>query len=125
MIKGKILDIKDAVEQGNVNPLEAYIELKSIENTLKEVISTVQPLAITEAEKWKEKSFKAFGATIEKRNAPATYEMSHINAYISAKEKVKYIETIAKAGGGIDPETGQEIEKAIRIEGKSTIAVKI
>lgn len=125
MIKGKILDIKDAVEQGTVNPLEAYVELKSIENTLKEVISTVQPLAITEAEKWKEKSFKAFGAVIEKRNAPATYEMSHINAYITAKEKVKYIETIAKAGGGIDPETGQEIEKAIRIEGKSTIAVKI
>lgn len=125
MIKARLLELKDSVEQGNVNPLEAYVELKSIENTLKEVIATVQPLAITEADKYAEKSFKAFGAIIEKRSAPATYDMSHINAYLSAKEKVKYIETIAKAGGGIDPETGQEIEKAIKIEGKSTIAVKV
>ena len=125
MIKARLLELKDSVEQGNVNPLEAYVELKSIENTLKEVMATVQPLAITEADKYAEKSFKAFGAVIEKRSAPATYDMNHINAYLSAKEKVKYIETIAKAGGGIDPETGQEIEKAIRVEGKSTIAVKV
>ena len=125
MIKARLLDIQDGVEQGNVNPLEAYVELKAIENTLKEVMAKVQPLAITEADKYNEKSFKAFGAVIEKRSAPATYDMSHINAYLTAKEKVKYIETIAKAGGGIDPETGQEIEKAIRVEGKSTIAVKI
>jgi hypothetical protein len=46
-------------------------------------------------------------------------------AYSQAKERLKYIEKIAQAGGGYDNVTSEEIGKAVKIEGKQSIAIKI
>lgn len=119
-----ITEIAEKVTSGDVNPLAAYIELKKIEDELKQAMSIVQPLAIDEADKFSEKSFKFQGAIIEKRSSPATYDFSGVLAYQQAKERIKYIETIAKAGGGAD-EHGEWIDKAHIIKGKATIAVKL
>lgn len=110
---------------GEINPLEAYIEIKRLSNEISQAEAVVKDLAINEADKYPSKSFSAFGAQIEKRNGPSTWDYSSCAAHIQAKERLKYIEKIAQAGGGADANTGEEIGKAIKIEGKSTIAVKI
>lgn len=118
-------EITSNVLTGEANALRAYIELKREGDAIAEALKQIQPMAIAEAEKYPEKTFKAFGATVEKRSAAATWDFSTCAAYEQAKKRLKYIEEIAKAGGGYDAETTEEIGKAIRIEGKSTIAVKL
>lgn len=47
-----------------------------------------------------------------------------MEVYFDLKNRLKYVEKIAQAGGGFD-DAGNEIGKAIRIEGKQTIAIKL
>jgi len=109
---------------GNLNPLEVYIDLKAELIELEAAIKQVQDLAISEADKYAEKSFKYNGAIIEKRSSPAIWDYSECMAYHQAKERLKYIEKIAQAGGGADTDSGEVINRAIRIEGRAGIAVK-
>jgi len=121
----ELLQLALSAKSGDCDPLSAYVELKKIEDELNQALKMVQPLAIDEAEKWKEKSFKYAGAIIEKKSAASRWDYSHIPAWQTAKSKLTYVEKIAQAGGGYDEETTEQIEKAVKIEGKSTIAVKL
>ena len=112
------------VIEGNINPLEAYVLLKKHQADIEEALKAIKDLAIDEANKYGQKSFAAFGAQVELRNAASTWVYSG-SAYESAKAKMKYIETLAKAGGGIDPDTGEIIDPAVKKEGASTIAVSL
>lgn len=113
------------VIDGYLNPLEFYIELKKIEKQLKESFDIVQSLAIIEADKFNGKSFEFKGAIIEKKNGASTWNYENVNAFLQCKEKLNYIQKVSQLGGGIDPETGEEIGKAIKVEGKSTISVRL
>lgn len=117
-------DLAEQAQRGDVDALKAFVELKLMLQELEQAMKVVQPLAIAEADKYHEKSFEFMGAIIEKRNAPCTWDYSGIEAWKSAKKKLAYVESIAKAGGGYDNETTEEIGAAFRVEGKSTIAVK-
>lgn len=119
------IKLSQQVIDGEIDPLKTYIELKKAETEIASAIKSVQDYAIAEAEKYDGKSFKAFGAMVEKKNAACTWKYDGISAYETAKNRLKYVQDIAQAGGGIDPETGEMIEKAYRVEGKSTIAIKI
>lgn len=118
-------EISDQVVNGEVNALKAYIELKQASAQLEAALKIVYPLAIDEAGKYSEKTFKAFGATIEKRNGPSQWDYSGVLAYQQAQERLKYIQKIAQAGGGFDAQTTEQIEKAVKIEGKTTIAISL
>jgi len=113
------------LREGELNPLSLYIELKQLEGQLKLAMDEVQPLAIDEALKYPEKSFKFQNCIIEKRNTPSTWDYSNVQAYQQVKERLKYIEKVSQAGGGFDAETTEEIGKAIKIEGRQTISVKL
>lgn len=121
----EIIELALSVQAGDCDPLSAYVELKKIEAELEQAIKIVQPLAINEADKWKEKSFKAFGAIIEKKSAACRWDYSNVAAYNHAKAKLEYIQKIAQAGGGFDAETTEQVEAAIKIEGKATISIKL
>ncbi len=110
---------------GERNALQVFIELKQAEADLKYAMAVVQPLAIDEADKYAEKSFKAFGAIIEKRSSPSTWDYTQVAAFNAAKARLEYIQKIAQAGGGADSDTGEVIDKAIKISGKSTIAINL
>jgi hypothetical protein len=114
--------ISNEVVEGNMNPLEAFTILRKHLADLEEAIEVVKPLAIDEAGKYGSKSFSAFGANFELRNGPGQWKYQG-SAYAQAKERLKYIEELQKLGGGIDPETGEVIEAANKVEGKSTIAI--
>lgn len=115
--------IIDNVKSGNANALSVYVEVKRMEENAKYILAEIQELAIAEAEKYPEKTIHAFGATIEKRNGPSTWDYSNCQAYIQCKERLKYIERISKAGGGADSDSGEIIDKAIKLHGKPTIAI--
>ena len=120
----ELFDKVSKVKEGELNALTLYIELKQLEIQLSEAIKDVQPLAIDEALKYPEKSFVKDNAIIEKRSTPSTWDFSGVLAYEQAKKRLKYIEDIAKAGGGYDTETTEEIGNAVKIEGKQTISIK-
>ena len=116
--------ISNEVVEGNMNPLEAFTILRKHLADLEEAIEVVKPLAIDEAGKYGSKSFSAFGANFELRNGPGQWKYTGA-AYNEAKARLKYIEDIAKIGGGADANTGEIIEPANKIEGKSTIAITL
>ncbi len=113
------------VKEGDMNALKIYVRLKRDADELSKAMAIVQPLAIDEAEKYKEKSFKAYGAVIEKKNAAGSWDYSMVSAWNAAKERLKWVEKMAQAGGSADADSGEIIEKAVKIEGKSTIAIKL
>jgi len=119
----EILSLALAAQNGDCDALSAYIELKRIEDELNNALKIVQPLAINEADKYAGKQFSAFGAIIEKKSAPATYKYS--GSVLKLQEKLKAWQEKAKVGTFVDEESGEIIEKAVKIEGKSTIAVKL
>jgi len=118
-------ELAEKAQAGEINVLKNFIELKRLKDSLEGALSIIQPLAIDEAGKYPEKSFKAFGAIIEKRSGPSTWDYSQVAAYQAAKERLKWVEKMAQTGGAADSESGEIIEKAIRIEGKTTIAIKL
>lgn len=118
-------EITDQVVNGDINALKAYIDLKVAEKELEYALAVVQPLAINEADKYTEKTFKAFGAVIEKRSAPGRWDYAQVNAWKQAKDRLAYIEKISQAGGGADMDSGEVIDKAIKIPGKAIIAINL
>lgn len=124
MITQAISKITKEAKEGESNPLEAYIILKGLEIELKEALTELQGLAITEAQKYPEKRFNAFGAVIERKSSPAQFDFKHIKTITDLEERVKGLKEKAKIGTFVDDETGELIDKAFKIEGKETIAIK-
>ena len=120
----ELLNLANQVVEGELNPLKVYIQLKQIESELEEAMKIVQPLAIDEADKYTGKSFQAFGAMIEKKNGASRWDYSNVSTFNYYKSKLEYVQKIAQAGGGFTEE-GEQIEPAVKVEGKSTISVKL
>lgn len=119
-----VQEIITSVKEGHGDPLEAYVLLKAFQEEVEKGLEEIKPLAINEAEKYG-KSFDRYNAHIELRNAASRWKYDHIGAWKSAKEKLTYVEKIAQAGGGADPDSGEIIERALKIEGAQTIAIKL
>ena len=111
----------NAVLNGELNALSTYIALKRQQMALGSALDAIKDLATDEANKYPEKTFKAFGATIEKKSGASRWDYSGVEEWIKAKERIKQIETISQVGG-MD-ESGNEIQKAFKVSGPSTIAI--
>ncbi len=113
----------DEITSGFRNPLELEIMLKNLEETVSairkhpEVKESIQ----IEAEKYKEKTFKAFGCTITKTSR-TTYDFTSCNdsVYIdlkeqetkakeSLKERENFLKTIKPGTAIANTETGEEL----------------
>lgn len=115
------IEIAGLVGNGEVNALEAYVILKKIEGQTKLALSQVLDAALTEAEKYESKSFKAFDAKVEVRNGPSTYKFCA--AIQNYEEKLKTLKEHSKLGEFADTDSGELISKAVKIEGKTTLAI--
>lgn len=119
--------LKDPIElaglasAGEINPLEAYVILKELQSKTDLALKQVLDSALTEASKYEGKSFKAYGAKIEVRNGPSTYKFC--DAIQNYKAKLKQLEEQSKLGEFADPDSGEIITKAIKTEGKTTLAI--
>lgn len=119
----EIHQIVTAVIEGEKDPLESYILLKSLKDEIEEGLELIKDQAMSEAEKYG-KSFDRFGAHIELRNAPGRFNFSEINLITQAENRLKYLKKLAEIGG-VDEETAEVIPKAPKIHGKATIAIKL
>lgn len=115
------IEIAGLVTAGEINALEAYVILKELAGKTELALKQVLDAALTEAEKYESKSFKAFGAKVEVRNGASQFKFcSAINEY---EAKVKLLKEQSKLGEFANPDTGELIEKAVKIEGKTTLAI--
>lgn len=119
--KSNYSEIVDQVNEGNLNALEMFIAIKRECEAASAAMDALKQQAIDEAAKYGGKSFEAFGAKIERRNAPSRWNYKGISSIEDAEKKVKQLQTIAQVGG-VDPDTG-EVMKAVKIEGGETIAI--
>lgn len=115
------LELLEKVKNGDVDPLKVFIELKQHENEIKHVLEQIKDEALTIAERYGQKSFSAFGAKIEIRNAASTYKFSQ--PIIELEARLKQLKEMSKSGSFADDVTGELIDKAERIEGKTTLAI--
>lgn len=126
-----IAELLNSVRDGVSNPLQVYIQLKGLEKELEVAIKEISDLAISEAEKWKEKRFTAYGAEVEKKNGPSRYVYDHIPQWQALREKIKAIEEISKVGkdfetgANVVDENGEIIPPATKIQGKAIISIKL
>lgn len=87
--------VQDVLD-GNESALKAYGVLKQTENLIKDCLDQVKDLALEEAAKHPEKTFKDHDFIFERRNGAARYSFTHIAEWKQAKEDLKAIETKAK-----------------------------
>lgn len=115
------IELAGLVEVGEVNALEAYIILKELAGKTDLALKQIIDHALTEAEKYESKSFKAFGAKVEVRNGASQFKFcAAINDY---EAKLKQLKEQSKLGEFADPDSGEIISKAVKIEGKTTLAI--
>ncbi len=96
----------DEVKSGERNPLELEVMLKNLEETINAIRKhpDVKEMVVEEAQKYPEKTFKAFGCTITKTNR-TSYNFSNCNDSTynemkqeesELKEQIKERETFLK-----------------------------
>lgn len=68
--------IIEAVKSGDANPLEVLVMLRSLEAVSELVREEIEQNIVTEAEKYAEKKFEAFGAMIEKAEVNTRYNFN-------------------------------------------------
>jgi hypothetical protein len=125
----QIIDMTEAVIEGNAPALKTYIELKRIEKTLEIAIQKVQDLARDEAEAYGQKSFQTFGARIELKNAPARWDYSGSTHVLEAQNRVKLMQQLAQTAATTNEPIfdgdGLQVETAKKVEGKATISIQL
>ena len=91
MIKTIIENMNEDVQEGELNPLEAYARLKEAEQLVKQALLETFDLALDEADRYGEKAFTAHGFRIEKRSGRRTYHFEHIPDYVEANNFMKEV----------------------------------
>jgi len=125
-----LLDVNEKALNGELNPLESYIELKSIESCLKDVMKGLQPDAIDEAEKYGKGEHDAYGAKFNVRNGATRYDFKKIAEWAKMSAEIKAFEetrkSLIKSGQSeVYDANGELIELPIVKPGATTIAVKL
>ena len=112
--------IANALESGNVNPLDILLRFKSFEKVFEAIKPRLQELAATEASKYREKTILLLGAEFSIKESGVTYSFDNcgdteyerrVQALESAKEAVKEREAFLKTINGhltaVDEVTGE------------------
>ena len=95
IISGIVTKVQKA-EDGDIDPLLAYVELKRIAKVLEESLKQIQPLALAEANKYGQKSFKAFGYSITLKANPGQWKYDQCPDVLTASENLKALQESAK-----------------------------
>lgn len=126
----KIIQMAYRVDNGTLNPLDAYCELNRIENLCAALKKQIQSQAVNEAQKHG-KTFKHMGFEIQCKSSAGRWKYEHINDWVAAKMKINTIEDLAKWAykseeKGVMPVTdgGEIIQPAVYVAGSETIALK-
>jgi hypothetical protein len=112
--------IVQKVTDGDLNPLEAKVLLRSAESVIKRAMSGIDEYALREADTYGTKSFSYKGVRIDKVNAGVSYDYSGCNDLIlkdledslevlksAIKERQKFLQGIKGSVTILDEATGE------------------
>ncbi len=123
--------INEQVINGEINALEAFIQLKKMVDVATKIMTEIKRDAVDEADKYQGKTFEAFGAKIEKRNGGGTWNYKHLDTWCKINDQKKVMEDLHKSayrmGGNsiIDPNTGEIVQPAEWKPNADTLSIKI
>ena len=119
-----------AVKNGDVNPLELRVFLKTMEAIGDKVREHVRENELTEADKWAENKFSAYGVTFEKAELGTRYDYNvcndpvHDRLLVRVSERTAFLRTIKSPMTIVDDETGEVVTIKPPLK-KSTSGLKI
>lgn len=110
-----LTQLYNSVYTGDVDPLQAYAELKKHIADANECLKSFEDYALEEATKY-DKSFTAYGFKFERRNGSKRYSFNHIpqwkaisNELKSFEDKCKQALNTYEKGMQVADENGEEI----------------
>lgn len=129
--------IANMVIEGEVNPLDMWMEIKAIKSALEQAEKKFEDLALDEAESFGQKNFTYKGANVQVKEAGVKYNFEEVghkryNAILEEmaelKAEQKQIETVMKAHNDVwvetDTATGETYEVApVARQSKTTISI--
>lgn len=92
----EIAELVESAENGDVNALRIYAQLKRTNDLLSDAIKQIEPLALNEASKQGAKSFEAYGNKFELRNGSVRYSYKNIPIWDEKSKELKAIEEKSK-----------------------------
>jgi hypothetical protein len=93
-IEKSICTAVDKVERGEREPLELYIALSELADTVDACIKQIKEPALREAKEYNGQDYKGYGITV--RESGGRYSYDHIPEYVELKERIKAIEKQAQ-----------------------------
>ena len=123
-----VANITTSVENGSLNPLEAIVSLKKLEEIVKKAKSNIADVVIDEAAKYSENTFNYSDAEITKKLSAGRYDFSNIPEVVAKELELKALKDKHKAAlksNVIDLDTGELIQAPIYKGGKEIISIKL
>ena len=120
-------NITSSVMDGTINPLEAIVSLKKLEEIVKKAKANISDMVIDEASKYG-KTFTFADAEITNKSSAGRYDYSNIPEIVAREIELKAIKDKHKAAlkvDVIDLETGELIAAPIYKGGKEIISIKL
>jgi hypothetical protein len=122
-----VANITTSVNNGDINPLEAIVRLKKIEEIVKKAKANISDMVIDEASKYG-KTFTFADAEITNKSSAGRYDYSNIPEVVAKELELKALKDKHKAAlkvSVIDLETGELITAPIYKGGKEIISIKL
>lgn len=127
-------DLVSSVNEGLVNPLEAFVAIKHMEEVCKLANKQLKEQAIEEAETYgvESKDLKAYGAQIQVKNGAGRWNFSHIKEISELEDNLKELKDSHKTaykmrlkGNQMVTEEGEIVQPAYYLDGSQVIAIKL
>lgn len=120
--------LANEVLSGNVNPLDAFVTLKKIEETIKNVKSQIEELALDEASKHP-KTFNHLGVEITSKSSAGRWDFKHIPEVVELEKELKQLKDrhklAHKSSDQLVSNDGEIIQPANYNEGKNILSIKL
>jgi hypothetical protein len=118
-----------AIKSGEINPLEAYLRLKSLADVVAKVLKDpeVQRAALDEADKYDKADRQKLGVSFEVRNGPGRWDFSGDKEWAALDAGKKAREAALKAAheAGLVADVHGEEMKVTKKEGGRILSVKL
>jgi len=109
--------VAEQVEEGTINPLTAYIQLRYVKEGIEAAIKSIEEAAIEETRKYGREEIMNNGAVVRLVEGTPRYSYKNVPQWNVLKDKMAKIEELAKVAskgmkGFIVDENGEEIPAA-------------
>ena len=119
------------VQDGNEDPLKAYVELMKLQKSIEEAIKYIKDEAINAASNYGKEKFEKYGYEIKYNQGRKIWDFKNIRQWNEYKQKLAEVEEFGKlaysayekGGQFVDPDTGEIIPVPIVTHSNDYITV--